>query len=66
MTLTDPNYMEALLQDLKVIDNNRRIVERLKKRIEVLKDYDFNGQGGLGRLHLFALEEFQKILGEQK
>lgn len=61
MTLTKDEKF-ALLQDLKVIDNNRRIVERLKDRIEDLDSW----KGIRKEWHDRTIEELQKILGEEK
>jgi len=63
MTLTIEEKF-ALLQDMKVIDNNRKIVERLKK---LYKEMDYllvsKWEKGFG-LGLFY-GEVEKILGEK-
>lgn len=52
MTITiDEKF--ALLQDMKVIDNNRKIVERLKKQIEELAE------------GCYLKTELKKIIGEE-
>lgn len=59
MTLTiDEKF--ALLQDMKVIDNNRQIVERLKKEIEAFKYIDSDYR------HFEVEELLEKILGDKK
>jgi uncharacterized protein YlxW (UPF0749 family) len=68
MTLTiDEKF--ALLEDMKVIDNNRKIVERLKKRIEELDEqieWEFTHENNVDADGEDMLKELQEILGEKK
>lgn len=64
MTLTNDEKLSiAMLKDLKVIDNNRKIVERLKKRIEALEEisqYDF-AKGRVDSALDMQIDDLQKI-----
>jgi len=68
MTLTNDEKF-ALLQDMKVIDNNRKIVELVKKRKEFYVDdlHKCNEQGLHGKsLHYESIiEELNLLLGHK-
>lgn len=67
MTLTiDEKF--ALLQDMKVIDNNRKIVERLKKRIKDGNELcqELFDKGVAHPSMESEIEALEEILGEEK